>query len=88
MATTVLAANYEHIIPVVKGTANLAWETAKTAFYTSAAAVEATVGSVLYVDECVSDALSYTAKCISDAVMSDFTIDLSGEFAEIGILTC
>lgn len=88
MATTVLAANYEHIIPVVKGTANLAWEAAKTAFYTSAAAVEATVGSVLYVDECVSDALSYTAKCISDAVMSDFTIDLSGEFAEIGILTC
>jgi len=61
---------------------------AKTAFYTSAAAVEATVGSVLYVGECVSDALSYTAKCISDAVMSDFTIDLSGEFAEIGILTC
>lgn len=55
MATTVLAANYEHIIPVVKGT----------------------VGSVLYIDEYVSD-----------AVMSDFTIDLSEEFPEIGILTC
>ena len=56
MATTVLVANYEHIIPIIKGTANLTWETAKTAFYASAAVVETTVASVLYVDECVSDA--------------------------------
>ena len=78
MATTILVANYEHIIPVLKGTANLTWETAKTAFYASAAVAEMTVSSLLYVDECVSDALN---------PMSEFTTDLAGEFAEIGILT-
>lgn len=89
MATTILVANYEHIIPVLKGTANLTWEAAKTAFYASAAVTETTLGSALYVDECVSDALSYTGKFIYDALnpMSEFTTDLAGEFAEIGILT-
>lgn len=78
MATTILVANYEQIIPVLKGTANLTWEAAKTAFYASAAVAEMTVSSLLYVDECVSDALN---------PMSEFTTDLVGEFAEIGILT-
>jgi hypothetical protein len=78
MATTILVANYEHIIPVLKGTANLTWEAAKTAFYASAAVAEMTVSSLLYVDECVSDALN---------PLSEFTTDLAGEFAEIGILT-
>jgi hypothetical protein len=89
MATTILVANYEHIIPVLKGTANLTWEAAKTAFYASAAVAETTLGSALYVDECVSDALSYTGKFIYDALnpMSEVTTDLAGESAEIGILT-
>lgn len=37
MATTILVANYEHIVPIVKQTANLSWEAAKAAFYTAAA---------------------------------------------------
>ena len=89
MSTTILVANYEHITPVLKGTANLTWEAAKTAFYASAAVTETTLGSALYVDEFVSDALSYTGKFIYDALnpMSEFTTDLAGEweFAEIGI---
>ena len=87
MATTILVANYEHIIPVLKGTANLTWEAAKTAFYASAAVTETTLGSALYVDEFVSDALSYTGKFIYDALnpMSEFTTDLAGEWEFAGV---
>jgi hypothetical protein len=55
MATTILAANYEHVIPVVKGAASLTWEAAKTAFYASAAVAETTVASMLYLEENISD---------------------------------
>lgn len=57
MATTILVANYEQIVPIVKQTANLSWEAAKTAFYTTAATAEMTVSSVLYADEFASEAL-------------------------------
>ena len=57
MATTILVANYEQIVPIVKQTANLSWEVAKTAFYTTAAIAEITLSSVLYADEFVSEAL-------------------------------
>ncbi len=57
MATTILVANYEHIVPIVKQVATLSWEVAKVAFYASAAVAEGTVSSVLYADESISEAL-------------------------------
>lgn len=56
-ATSILAANYEHIMPVVKGLASISWETAKGAFYTAESVIEQGVGSVLYATECVEDFL-------------------------------
>jgi len=56
-ATSILAANYEHIIPVVKGLASISWETAKGAFYATGSVIEQSVGSVLYTAESVEDFL-------------------------------
>mgnify|MGYP001069894377 CR=1 FL=1 len=66
MATTILFANYEHITPIVKQTANLSWEVAKTAYYATAAVAEITVASILYADECLTELLD--VDCVGDLI--------------------
>ena len=77
-ATTILVSNYDQVIPLVKETANISWNLAKTAFYVAAATAECVGAVALDVTDYLFDEADSSESFELDFCL-DFGLEMIGE---------
>jgi len=81
-ATTILVSNYDQVIPLVKETANISWNLAKTAFYVAAATAECVGAVALDVTDYLFD------EADSSESFEDYLFDENADSSESFGLVC